>query len=130
MEKKVNVNGKTIDTKSEIQIGNIKVKSPTVQEMKDFLKKNFDLLKKVDPEKFVKIRKDLLDPKKGIPKFKKDIVNKEKALANMKDPEEAKKIKEQLKECRDELDKLETKLKEHESQLDESTSLDRTGTLL
>jgi len=82
MEKKVNVNGKTIDTKSEIQIGNIKVKSPSVQEMKDFLKKNFDLLKKVDPEEFVKIRK------------------------------------------------LETKLKEHESQLDESTSLDRTGTLL
>ena len=128
MEKKgIKVNDKTIDTKSEIQIGKIKVKSPSVQEMKDFLKKNFDLLKKVDPEKFMKIRKELLDPKKGIPKFKKDIANKERALSNMSDPEEAKVIKKQLKECRDELDKLETKLKEHDSQVDESTSLDRTG---
>ena len=98
MEKKgikVNVDGseKIIDTKSEITIGNIKVKSPSVKEMKDFLEKNFELLKKFDPEEFMKIRKGLLDPKKGIPKFKKDIANKEQALANMKDPEEAKKSK-------------------------------------
>ena len=133
MEKtvKATVNGReiTVEAKSQIQIGNLKVDTPSVQEMKDFLKNNFDLLKKMDPETFVKARKLLLDPKNGIPKLKRDIEYKEKALAQMKDTEDAKKIMEELKGVKDNLKKLETELKELDSQADEAVSLDRTGML-
>jgi pyruvate/2-oxoacid:ferredoxin oxidoreductase beta subunit len=133
MEKtvKATVNGReiTVEAKSQIQIGNLKVDAPSVQEMKDFLKDNFDLLKKMDPERFAKARKQLLDPKNGIPRLKRDIENKEKALAQMKDTEDAKKIMEELKGVKDNLKKLETELKELDSQADEAVSLDRTGML-
>ena len=65
---------KTIQTKAEVQVGDIKVEAPSVDEMKEFLQKNFEPMQKINQSK-----SELMETNKALSKEllkKRDILSK------------------------------------------------------
>jgi len=101
---KVNFNGKekVISTKSEIEIGDVKVDAPSVEEMNDFLKKNYEQMKKVNQEKLVNNQKNLLRKSKSL---SKKLAKHESKLSEVSNVEDRAKIQMEIDKIQDRIEK-------------------------
>jgi hypothetical protein len=95
---KIKVDGKevTVSTTSKVKVGDVTVDTPTVGEMKEFVDKNFDLMKKIQKDDHLGLHKRLMDPH-GIPKMRNGLKNKKRALANIKDSDVKKRLQDEVK---------------------------------
>ncbi len=96
---KIKVDGKevTVSTTSKVKVGDVTVDTPTVSEMKEFVDKNFDLMKKIQKDDHLGLQKRLMDKRTGIPKMRNDLKNKNKALANIEDSDVKKRLQDEVK---------------------------------
>jgi hypothetical protein len=96
---KIKVDGKevTVSTTSKVKVGDVTVDTPTVGEMKEFVDKNFDLMKKIQKDDHLGLSKRLMDKKTGIPKMRNDLKNKNKALSNIEDSDVKKRLQDEVK---------------------------------
>ena len=96
---KIKVGGEevTVSTTSKVKVGDITVDTPSVGEMKEFVDKNFDLMKKIKKEDYLGIQKQLMDKRTGIPKMRNDLKNKNNALSRMDDSDVKTRLQEEIK---------------------------------
>ena len=96
---RIKVDGKevTVSTTSKVKVGDVTVDTPTVSEMKEFVDKNFDLMKKIQKDDHLGLSKRLMDKRTGIPKMRNDLKNKNKALANIEDSDVKKRLQDEVK---------------------------------
>ena len=65
--------------------------------MKEFVDKNFDLMKKIKKEDYLGIQKQLMDKRTGIPKMRNDLKNKNNAMSRMDDSDVKTRLQEEIK---------------------------------
>ncbi len=98
---------KTVETKSEVKVGEENVQSPSVKEMKEFLEKNYDVIKKFDKEKLIVMLKEHASKIKAL---QKELIKKEQLLERIPKPEGKQAVQVKIDQMKKDLEGIEKAL--------------------